>query len=196
MAKALAKGKRFALAPYLLGHVYKVCSDLTDNPSNPNQGDPMWFLQMWILSYFKDLHQLVTFPDQIHIRTYAKRYSDITFHKNSFESCLQFFYLLPKEVLDKLFLPFDEKSIIISWVKGLIEANPLSPFQTGIWLDILSAQEIFLGNFLANYKKCSSEIYYPTQFARQFRNFQHIPILFFSRPNNPPIVKPNHISQK
>ena len=71
MAKALAQGKKLALAPYFLGHVYKVCSDLTFIPSNPNQGGPMWFLQIWILSYFKDLHHSVTFSDQLHIRTYA-----------------------------------------------------------------------------------------------------------------------------
>ena len=119
----------------------------------------MWFLQLWILSYFKDLHEFVTFLDQIHIRTYAKRYSDITFHKNSFESYLKFFCLQPKEVPDKFFLPFDDKSIMISWVKELLEANPPSPFQAGIWLDLLNAQESFLGTFHANYKKRSLEIY-------------------------------------
>ena len=158
MAKALAQGKKIALAPYFLGHVYKVCSDLTFIPSNPNQGGPMWFFQIWILSYFKDLHHSITFSDQLHIRTYAEKYSDLTFEKNSFETFLQYFYSQPAEVPDKFFVPFDDKSIMISWVHELLNVKSLSPTQSSTWLNILSAQEIFLGTFHANYKKCSSKI--------------------------------------
>ena len=126
MAKALAQGKKLALAPYFLGHVYKVCSDLTFIPSNPNQGGPMWFLQIWILSYFKDLHHSVTFSDQLHIWTYAKKYYDLTFEKDSFKTFLQYFYSLPTEMPDKFFTPFDDISIMISWVRELVEAKSLN----------------------------------------------------------------------
>ena len=194
MAKTLAQGKKLALAPYFLGHVYKVCSDLTFIPSNPNQGGPMWFLQIWILSYFKDLHHSITFSDQLHSRTYAKKYSVLTFEKNSFETFLQCFYLQPTEVPDKFFVPFDDRSIMISWVQVLLKTKSLSPVQSSTSLNILSAKEMFLGTFHANYKKCSSEVYCPAQFARQFGYFQHILIPYFSRPNNPPTIKPNHIT--
>ena len=156
MAKALAQGRKLALAPYFLGHVYKVCSDLTFVPSNPNQGGTMWFLQVWILSYFKYLHHSITFFDQLHIRTYAEKYTDLTFEKDSFETYLQYFYSQPAEVPNKFFIPFDDISITTSWVRELLEAKSLSPTQSSTWLNILSAQEIFLGAFHSNYKKCSS----------------------------------------
>ena len=131
----------------------------------------MWFFQIWILSYFKDLHHSITFSDQLDIRTYAKKYSNITFEKDSFETFLQYFYLQLAEVPEKFFLLFNDKSIMISWVQGLLEANPPSPFPARIWLDILSAQEIFPGTFHTNYKKCFLEIYCLAQFARQFEYF-------------------------
>ena len=82
---------------------------------------------------------------------------------------------------------------MVPWVQDLIAARELSPLQSGAWLESLNAKTIFLGAFHANYKKYSSEIYCPTQFARQLGFFQHIPISYFSRTNNLPTVRPNHI---
>ena len=166
IAKSLALGNKLALASYFLGHVYKVYNDLADNPSNSNIGGPMWFIQMWILAYFKEFHRFTTFPIHQLQNSYGVLYASATFHRMSFETCLQFFYTQPRDIHDDFFSLFVDARLLISWVRDLIATQTLSPIQSGAWFEILSAKEIFLGTFHANYKKCSSEIYCPAQFAR------------------------------
>lgn len=56
LAKALASKKRIALAPYVLGYIYRVCSRFCKRYLEPNQGGPIWVLQLWLLAYFTDFH--------------------------------------------------------------------------------------------------------------------------------------------
>ena len=153
----------------------------------------MWFIQMWILAYFKEFHRFTTFPFGKNPKSYGELYASVSFNRMSFETCLQFFYTQPRDIHDDFFSPFIDARLLVPWVQDLISAQTLSPTQSGAWLEILSAKEIFLGTFHANYKKCSSEIYCPAQFARQLGYFQHIPIPYFSRSNNPPTTRLTHI---
>ena len=148
---------------------------------------------MWILAYFKEFHRFATFRISKPHNSYGELYASVSFHKMSFETCLQFFYTQPRDIHDDFFFPFVDARLLISWVRDLIAAQTLSPIQSGAWLEILSAEEIFLGTFHANYKKCSSEIYCPTQFARQLGYFQHVPIPYVSKSNNLPTMRPIHI---
>ena len=56
LAEALAVGRRLVLAPLVLGHLYRKCFELCPNPFLPNQGGPIWILQVWLNAYFPDLH--------------------------------------------------------------------------------------------------------------------------------------------
>ena len=44
LVKALASKKSIALASYVLGHVYRVCSQFCERSLEPNQGGPIWVL--------------------------------------------------------------------------------------------------------------------------------------------------------
>ena len=73
LAKALVLQKRVALAPYVLGHVYRVCSLFCKKPLYANQGGPFWILQLWLFAYFTELQSKCLKFSRLHSLTHGIR---------------------------------------------------------------------------------------------------------------------------
>ena len=82
---------------------------------------------MWILVYFKEFHRFATFPIGKPPKSYGELYASVSFHRMSFETCLQFFYTQTRDIHDDFLSPFNDVRLIVPWVQNLIAARELFP---------------------------------------------------------------------
>ena len=54
ISKNLAANVKVALAPFFLGHLYRSMYLYSTQPKNSHHG-PLWFIQLWVYSYFPKL---------------------------------------------------------------------------------------------------------------------------------------------
>ena len=111
LAKALALKKKIALTPYVLGHVYRACSQFCEKPLDINQ--------VWLFAYFTDLHSrclkfLVQDPT-----TCWEKYARVSLYPSSFAYYLTFIYQLPAFPLSTFFCPF-KVNIGPAWLKTFL----------------------------------------------------------------------------
>lgn len=183
LAKALVLKKHIALAPYLLGHVYRTCSQFCEKPLDANQGGPLWVLQLWLFAYFTDLHPkclgfLVQDPS-----TYGEKYARIALYPASFAYYFTFFYQLPISPSASFFCPF-EANRGPTWLQSFLADKECSTSpHKDMWASILLPRELFIGTLNPRAYKCISEVYCPSQFARQFGLSQGIPVPLCSLSN-------------
>ncbi|GMP25591.1 hypothetical protein CsSME_00002388 [Camellia sinensis var. sinensis] len=144
LAKVLALGKKIALAPYVLGHVYRAYSQFCEKPLDANQGGPFWILQLWLFIYFTDLHSrclrfLVPNPT-----TYGEKYAKVSLHPSNFAYYFTFFHQLPASPPSHTFLCPFEANVGPTWLKTFLADENYSQHRD-MWASILTPRELFIG---------------------------------------------------
>ena len=109
IAKNLAANVKVALAPFFLGHLYRSMYLYSTRPKNSHHG-PLWFIQLWVYSYFPKLAlspKLIPTPHTYGEMWMLGRYvpGSISKFKDYFES----FSSLKRERQQEDFRPFREK---------------------------------------------------------------------------------------
>ena len=103
LAKALAFGRRLALAPYVLGHLYRIYFELFCNPFLPNQGGPIWILQVWVNAYFLWFYSQT--PRDF-FTPHGVYYTMLPTTEKTFFELISFFFNLPANRPNFYFQPF------------------------------------------------------------------------------------------
>jgi len=183
LAKALVLQKRIALAPYILGHVYRVCSLFCEKPLDANQGGPFWILQLWLFAYFSELQSKCLKFSGLHSLTHGIKLANASLYPATFAFYFSFFHQLPAALPDHRFRPF-EASIGPTWLNHFLSDRLCAlPIHKDMWASLLIPRELFIGTTNPRAYKCIAEPYCPTQFARQFGLTQGVPIPLCSNTN-------------
>lgn len=167
LAKALALGKKIALAPYILGHVYRACSQFCKKPLDTNQGGPLWILQLWLFAYFTALHSrclkfLLSNPT-----SYKIKCTRVSLYPSTFAFYFSFFHQLPAFPFSHTFFYPFEANISPAWLRTfLADRNYSQPQHRDMWASILTPKELFIGTLNPKAYKCIAEAYCPAQFAK------------------------------
>ena len=177
LAKALVLQKNVALAPYVLGHVYRACSFFCEKPLDTKQGGPFWILQLWLFAYFTELQSKCLKFFEPHPATHGMRLANASLYPSTFAFYFFFFHQLPASLPSYNFRPFEPTTIGPSWLKNFLSDRFYSsPYHKNIWASILIPRELFFVTMNLIAYKCIAEPYCPAQFARQFGFSQGVPI--------------------
>ena len=186
IAKALVAGRRLALAPHILSHVYRICYDLSDMPYLVNQGGPVWFLQMWLYAYFPELN--IPVQEQIPAN-FGDKYIRYPPSGKSFFDLFQTFFQINEDRPLELFQPFRRYQLgtvvlIPTWLLEVVTQKAPEDTMQGVLGSFLIGRDIFHGGQI-NQKlyKSLGELYMPSQFARQLGFVQSIPFPMMSQSN-------------
>lgn len=169
LAIALASGRKVALAPFILSHLYRGCRSVVTRGFS-NAGGPFWILQLWLQSYFPQYRPLPY--DTKNCRTFGIALAQGNLKQNSFRECFTFFYSC-SSVSPSQFIPYSP-----GWLQ-LAEHIPSSKAALdAIWSSFLIPRDLQYGLALGNSSvgKAGVEYYSPNQFARQFGLTQTVPL--------------------
>ncbi|KAH0753625.1 hypothetical protein KY290_023895 [Solanum tuberosum] len=169
LAIALASGRKVALAPFILSHLYRGCRSLVTRGFAP-AGGPFWILQLWLQSYFP---QYRPFPyDTQNCMTLGIALAQGKLKQNSFRECFKFFYSC-SSISPNQFTPYSP-----GWLQ-LAEHIPSNKLALDdIWSNFLIPRDLQYGLAIGNSSvgKAGVEYYSPNQFARQFGLTQTVPL--------------------
>ena len=161
LAKAFVLQKKVALAPHVLGHVYRVCSLFCEKPLDANQGGPFWILQFWLFAYFTELQSKCLKFSEPNPLTHGIRIANASLYPSTFAFYFSFFHQLPASLPTYCFRPF-EPSIGPSWLRNFLsDQSCTSLIHQDIWASILIPRELFIGTLNPKAYKCIAEPYYP-----------------------------------
>ncbi|XP_058218941.1 uncharacterized protein LOC131329670 isoform X2 [Rhododendron vialii] len=211
LAICLAQGKKLALAPFVLGTLYKGMFTFVDKKIADSCGGPFWIFQAWLYAYFpqikpKSENALRAGDDRKTCRSYAEYLLGFETYgeDSSFQRYFAFFYEDKKENWP-VFTPFSQFEYASKDVKQYFEDKtpPSVSSSTNcaedkrlFWASILIPRLIPVGFALNStpFRNCSFESYSPCQFARQVGLIQGIPLPFI----HPEIIEiaPNRPSLK
>ena len=108
LAKAFVLHKNVALAPHVLGHVYRACSLFCEKPMDANQGGPFWVLQLWLFAYFTDLRSKCLKFLMPNPTIYGMKLANVFLYPFKFVFYFSFFHQLPASSLSHTFFcPFE-----------------------------------------------------------------------------------------
>ncbi|KAK4716015.1 hypothetical protein R3W88_014353 [Solanum pinnatisectum] len=153
LAIALAWGRKIALAPFVLSHLYRGCRNLVTREFG-TAGGPFWILQLWLQFYFLEYRPLPY--DSQNCSTFGMALAQGKLKQNNFQECFKFFYSCPS-ITPSQFTPFSPE-----WLR----------------LFFLIVRDLQYGLALGNssFGKAGVEYYSPNQFARQFGLTQTVPL--------------------
>ncbi|KAI8572181.1 hypothetical protein RHMOL_Rhmol01G0178400 [Rhododendron molle] len=181
LALRFLKGDPFDFASYFLGHVYKVGSECQEKGlMHQSYEGPIWFFQLWLLSYFQEFS--TSFPQQVVI--HGDRFATPSSDPLSFLKCLHFFSIILEERDAHKFYPFSDISIGPAWLRRIMTTKgDISVSEA--WGSFLVSREIHIGVHFKTLNKYHVEVYCPAQLPRQFGLVQAVPLPFVGTSNNP-----------
>lgn len=92
----------------------------------------------------------------------------------TFTGYLRYFHTLREDKEEKEFLPFNDWSIGLGWLRRMMECRGINTHRDA-WGSILLPREVFLGAFIRGCKQSHAKTYCPAQCARPFGIVQGIP---------------------
>lgn len=178
LAKALASGKKLAMAPLFLAMVFRGMKNLLDKRFEYAAG-PLWAVTLWLWSYFPSHAPR---PMKLPINTcYGLNFVDKVARDHSFDECFTFFYT-ELEILEEGWIPF-QRDTVPSWLKDT--ADRTSDDQREMWANFLISRDLLYGMPThAPNAQNGVEYYNAAQFARQFGLRQLIPLPPFQSANS------------
>lgn len=183
-AKALVLQRNVALAPYVLGHVYRACSLFCEKPLDANQGGPFWILQLWLFAYFTELQSECLKFLEPNPTTHGMKLANVSLYPSNFAFYFSFFHQFPASPSSHSFRLFESINIGPFWLRTFLSDRSCSqPQYKNMWASILIPRELFIGTMKPRAYKCITEHYCPAQFAGQFGFSQRIPIPLCSQTN-------------
>lgn len=177
LAIALAEGRKLALAPFVLSHLYRGCRDLVLRRFGC-AGGPFWILQLWLQSYFPEYGPLTYEPKNC--LTYGVSLAQGKLKHKSFQECFKFFYSCSSRSPSQ-FTPFFFRTLGPEWQRLSLHHHCITSSKqdlSDIWSSYLIARDLHYGLVLGNsiFCKAGVEYYSPNQFARQFGMTQAVPL--------------------
>ncbi|GKU89742.1 hypothetical protein SLEP1_g3840 [Rubroshorea leprosula] len=170
LAVSLAHGKKFALAQFMLGYIYRGCYDITIFPFGKFSG-ALWVLQLWLYSYFPTVAPEFEKVDEEDLLTYSMCIQDAKTLPQSFKTYFNYFASLSIDRPNAKFAVFLERKYGPEWYK----ANRNSEEFKACWKAYISPRDLFIGYSIGGpQSRCSSELYAPNQFYRQLGYCQDI----------------------
>ncbi|KAM3341323.1 hypothetical protein P3S68_028958 [Capsicum galapagoense] len=176
LAVALAKGKKLALAPFVLSNLYRCCTDIVTGGFDDARG-PFLILQFWLQTYFPE-HQPLT-SDDGNPPTYGHALADGVLRPKTFNQYYLFFNKCSSRTASQ-FMPFSSRKFGPEWFKRSLDPYFQRLNRTelrDIWASYLIARDVPYSILVDESLKCKCgvEHYSPNQFARQFGMTQAIP---------------------
>ncbi|XP_010325936.1 uncharacterized protein [Solanum lycopersicum] len=189
LALALSKGRKLALAPFVLSNLYHACTDIVTGGFDDARG-PFWILQLWLQAYFPE-HQPSTLDDGSPL-TYGHALVDGVLRPKTFSQYFLFFNKCSSRTASQ-FTPFSSRKFGPEWFKRSLDPYFQKLNRTelkDIWASYLIARDLPYSICMDESSKCKCmvEHYSPNQFARQFGMTQAIP---FYQSANDSISKEN-----
>lgn len=166
LALALSREEVFDFASYFLGQVYKVGSDFHQKGLNFSQGDPQWFIQLWLHAYlaelgpYKPLSKLTCEVEDpnVHGDSYVQT---VAFEVQTLPDYLCFFSGLTsdREWSCPFFVHIGPK-----WLFDIVtDKKGKSSTALQAWSNILTGREIFISSAKS---AAHVEVYCSAQFAK------------------------------
>ncbi|XP_049407861.1 uncharacterized protein LOC125871313 [Solanum stenotomum] len=176
LALALSKGRKLALAPFVLSNMYHACTDIVTGGFDDARG-PFWILQLWLQAYFPE-HQPLTSDDGNPL-TYGHALADGVLRPKTFSQYFLFFNKCSSRTASQ-FTPFSSRKFGPEWFKRSLDPYFQKLNRTelkDIWASYLIARDLPYSIRVDESSKCKCgvEHYSPNQFARQFGMTQAIP---------------------
>ncbi|XP_028083050.1 uncharacterized protein LOC114284348 isoform X3 [Camellia sinensis] len=176
LAIALAAGRKLALAPLVLFHLYRVLAEFL-NRKFLNTDGPFWLLHLWLQAYFPEIGPIIVPWNDA--PTYGFIYALSTPRPKTFEECFTFFYSECVSRTPIQYTPFSSRTRGPDWFLARPGLAPPEAWEehTELWASYLIARE-YTSTWLLiiHLPKCGVEYYAPNQLARQFGLTQFIPI--------------------
>ena len=177
LTTALVLQRKVALAPYVLGHVYRACSPFLWKTLDANHGGPFWMLQLWLFAYFTELQSKCLKFLEPNPTTHGMKLANVSLYPSNFAFYFSFFHQLLVSPSSHSFRPFEPANIGPSRLRTFLSDSSYStPDHKNMWASILIPRELFIGTMNTRAYKCISEPYCHAQFARQFGFSQGVPI--------------------
>ncbi|PQM38288.1 uncharacterized protein Pyn_39217 [Prunus yedoensis var. nudiflora] len=85
------KGRRLALSPFLLSHIYRTLHDVVTDGMKSKHGGSLWAFQFWLKAYFLELRGAATVVDT---EPLANAFARALRKHNTTAFCFKFFYEL------------------------------------------------------------------------------------------------------
>ncbi|XP_058202904.1 uncharacterized protein LOC131317364 [Rhododendron vialii] len=195
LAICMAQVKRLALAPFVLGSLYKGLFTFVDKKIADSCGGPFRIFQAWLYAYFPQLKPKLNNPLRSDealqtCRSYAEYFLGFLTQteESSFQRYFTFFYEDNKKNWP-VFYPFDKFEYASERLRPCFEGIPPASPQLAekmtqskrlFWASILLPRLIPVGFALNNtpFGNCGFENYSPCQCAKQFGLAQGIPMPF------------------
>ncbi|XP_059306582.1 uncharacterized protein LOC132058031 [Lycium ferocissimum] len=177
LAVALASGRKLALAPFELSHLYRGCRDLVTREFGRSRG-PFWILQLWLQSYFPEYGP---WPfDSQNCPTFGVSLARGKLKQKSFRECFKFFCSCSSRTPSQ-FTPFSSKTHGPEWLTLSLHHHCRTSSKqelSDIWSSYLIARDLHYGLHLDKsiLSKAGVEYYAPNQYARQFGMIQAVPL--------------------
>ncbi|GKV35613.1 hypothetical protein SLEP1_g43859 [Rubroshorea leprosula] len=170
LAVGLAHGKKFALAQFMLGYIYRGCYDVTIFPFGKFSG-ALWVLQLWLYSYFPTVTLEFEKVDEEDLLTYGMCVQDAKKLPQSFKTYFNYFASLSIDRPNAKFAVFLERKYGPEWYK----ANRNNEEFKAYWKVYISPRDLFIGCSIGGpQSRCSLELYVPNQFCWQLGYCQAI----------------------
>lgn len=183
LAICLAQGKKLALAPFVLGTLYKGLWTFVQNKITNCCGGPFWILQAWLYAYFPSIRPLSYYPKRTDGGQCLSYAEFLLSHEPRQEntSFKLYFRVFHSPRIGELpnWLPFKECQYSASEkIKPILQL--LVPIETmnEFWASILVPRFLPIGfsPSTSHFSNCSFEVYIPNQCAKQFGLVQGIPV--------------------
>lgn len=194
LAVCLAQGKKLALAPLVLGTLYKGMFTFVDKKVSDACGGPLWIFQAWLYAYFPQIrltswYSLREDCQRKELYSYAEYFYNFLANRDetSFDRYFRFFYDIKKEN-HPIFNPFykfeysSEK--LRKYFDRLCPSSSTNTIEGSeekrlFWASILVPKLIPTGFAMNNtpFGNCSFESYSLCQLARQFGFVQPVPFV-------------------
>lgn len=192
LAFALARGKKLALAPLVLCHLYHTCKGIVGNRFG-RAGGPFWILQLWLQSYFPEV--MAKDNGSVHDKiSYGQALAKCQLQPKSFSEYFKFFYMCSARTASQ-FIPRCSVAAP-KWFQESLYPNSAKGSRkelVDIWSSYFIARTLPLclagcPSTKSVYCKCGAEYYSPNQFARQLGMVQGVPL--------PPLQSAHHPATK
>ena len=188
LAVVLSQGRRLALGPYVLAHLYRSCREIVRSNFSTVAG-PIWMLQIWLHAYFPELcPKFEARPDtSLYGFDYIRPLGPFFSHAAVFN------FLYTTESRDSAdFLPFWPIRRGPTWFTTCADLSvPYSDSDTylvtSFWSSVLVCRDLHYRGTLekSGNNRCGVEAYCPQYLARQFGLIQGLPAPPFHSFNRP-----------
>lgn len=177
LAIALAEGRKLALAPFVLSHLYRGCRDLVIKRFG-HAGGPFWILQLWLQSYFPE-YEPSTY-DSKDCPTYGLPLAQGKLKHKRFQECFKFFYSCSSRTPSQ-FTPFSCRTLGPELLRLSLHHHCRTSNKQDLsdsWFSYLIARDLHYGLSVDKIitSKAGVEYYAPNQFAQQFGMTQAVPL--------------------